>query len=214
MATVKRNELIHRLLAGRCELCGGSAGLQVHHIRKLADLNKPGRSERPPWVHLMAMRKRKTLVACETCHQESTPDGPQPSPGNEHWRAVCVERRPYRSGRGRRNRTRTTGTSPAAYFTRRAGLETEHADHGHRVAHPSGKPAEHRPRDLPVSHCHRASSRPNHPPDSASTSHNSLRAGSGPPLYRKNISPVRILSRMYLKYGLPPFDRSRLSIAG
>lgn len=46
MATVKRNELIHRLLAGRCELCEGRIGLQVHHIRKLADLNKPGRSHR------------------------------------------------------------------------------------------------------------------------------------------------------------------------
>lgn len=69
MATVKRNELIHRLLAGRCELCEGTAGLQVHHIRKLADLNKPGRPERPSWMHLMAMRKRKTLVVCETCHQ-------------------------------------------------------------------------------------------------------------------------------------------------
>jgi group II intron reverse transcriptase/maturase len=69
MATVNRNELIHRLLAGRCELCEGRVGLQVHHIRKLADLNKPGRPERPPWVHLMAMRKRKTLVVCETCHQ-------------------------------------------------------------------------------------------------------------------------------------------------
>jgi hypothetical protein len=32
------------------------------------------------------------------------------------------------------------------------------------VAHPTGKPAEHRPRVLPVSHCHRASSPPNHPP--------------------------------------------------
>ncbi len=70
MATVKRNELIRRLLAGRCELCEGSAGLQVHHIRKLADLNKPGTPQRPSWVHLMAMRKRKTLVVCETCHQD------------------------------------------------------------------------------------------------------------------------------------------------
>jgi len=70
MATVKRNELIHRLLARRCELCEGRTGLQVHHIRKLADLTKPGRTERPPWVHLMAMRKRKTLVVCETCHQD------------------------------------------------------------------------------------------------------------------------------------------------
>jgi hypothetical protein len=70
MATAKRNELIHRLLAGRRELCEGRIGLQVHHIRKLADLNKPGRPERPSWVHLMAMRKRKTLVVCEQCHQD------------------------------------------------------------------------------------------------------------------------------------------------
>lgn len=70
MATVKSNELIRRLVAGQCELCEGRIGPQVHHIRKLADLNKPGRPERPSWVHLMAMRKRKTLVVCEKCHQD------------------------------------------------------------------------------------------------------------------------------------------------
>lgn len=70
MATARRNELIHRLLAGQCEMCEGRTGLQVHHVRKLADLNKPGRPERPRWVHLMAMRKRKTLVVCERCHQD------------------------------------------------------------------------------------------------------------------------------------------------
>ena len=70
MATARRNELIHRLLAGQCEMCEGREGLQVHHVRKLADLNKPGRPERPPWVHLMAMRQRKTLVVCERCHQD------------------------------------------------------------------------------------------------------------------------------------------------
>jgi group II intron reverse transcriptase/maturase len=70
MATVKGNELIRRLVAGRCELCEGRIGLQVHHIRKLADLNKPGRPERPSWVYLMAKRKRKTLVVCEQCHQD------------------------------------------------------------------------------------------------------------------------------------------------
>jgi hypothetical protein len=70
MATAKGNELIRRLVAGQCELCEGRIGLQVHHIRKLADLNKPGRPERPSWVHLMAKRKRKTLVVCEQCHQD------------------------------------------------------------------------------------------------------------------------------------------------
>jgi AI2M/AI1M-like HNH endonuclease/type II intron maturase len=70
MASAKRNELIHRLLAGRCELCEGTAGLEVHHVRKLADLNKPGRRDKPPWMHLMARRRRKTLVICRRCHED------------------------------------------------------------------------------------------------------------------------------------------------
>jgi len=70
LATAKRNELIHRLLAERCEICQSRTGLQVHHIRKLADLDKPGRPEKPEWVRLMAKRKRKTLVVCERCHQD------------------------------------------------------------------------------------------------------------------------------------------------
>jgi hypothetical protein len=57
-ATARRNELIRRLLAGQCEMCEGREGLQVHHVRKLADLSKPGRPERPPWVHLMAKDPR------------------------------------------------------------------------------------------------------------------------------------------------------------
>jgi hypothetical protein len=39
-------------------------------VRKLADLNKPGRPGRPAWIHLMAKRKRKTLVVCTHCHQD------------------------------------------------------------------------------------------------------------------------------------------------
>ena len=101
LATVKGNELIHRLLAGRCELCESRVELQVHHIRKLADLDKPGRPERPGWVRLMAMRKRKTLVVYEACHRTSTPDGLQPPPGNENWRdQVCEETRQHGSGKG------------------------------------------------------------------------------------------------------------------
>ncbi|MGH3722425.1 MAG: N-6 DNA methylase, partial [Pseudonocardiaceae bacterium] len=60
----------------------------------------------------------------------------QPPTGNDHWRAVCAERRPYRSGRGRRKRTRTTGTSPAAYFTRR-GATRKRTQPGHLAAWPT-----------------------------------------------------------------------------
>ncbi|MDJ0347549.1 reverse transcriptase domain-containing protein [Streptomyces sp. H10-C2] len=65
------NELIQRLLAGSCELCGSPKRLEVHHIRKLADLNKPGRTEKPAWVRMMAMRRRKTLVICRPCHENT-----------------------------------------------------------------------------------------------------------------------------------------------
>jgi hypothetical protein len=70
MASTKRNELIHRLLAERCEICDARTNLEVHHIRKLADLNRPGRRDKPAWVHLMAKRRRKTLVICRQCHED------------------------------------------------------------------------------------------------------------------------------------------------
>ena len=63
-------EVVKRLLAGRCELCGVQGTIQVHHIRKLADLHRPGRREKPAWMKLMAMRRRKTLVVCRPCHEE------------------------------------------------------------------------------------------------------------------------------------------------
>lgn len=69
-ATTQGNELIHRLLAQRCELCQSPTRLEVHHVRKLADLDKPGRPERPSWTRLMAKRKRKTLVVCSRCHHD------------------------------------------------------------------------------------------------------------------------------------------------
>jgi group II intron reverse transcriptase/maturase len=69
LATTRGNELIHRLLAGGCEMCGARSNVEVHHVRRLADLNRPGRREKPAWVKLMAMRRRKTLVVCRACHE-------------------------------------------------------------------------------------------------------------------------------------------------
>jgi group II intron reverse transcriptase/maturase len=64
-----RTELIQRLLANECELCGSTENVEVHHIRKLADLRKryKGRAM-PAWARHMAARRRKTLVACRICH--------------------------------------------------------------------------------------------------------------------------------------------------
>jgi group II intron reverse transcriptase/maturase len=64
----RRKELIARLLTGRCEMCGYTGTVLVHHIRKLTDLEKPGQPEQPDWMKLMAKRRRKTLVVCQACH--------------------------------------------------------------------------------------------------------------------------------------------------
>ena len=67
--TVRRKELVTRLQAGQCELCK-QTGMVVdaHHVRKLADLERPGQPQ-PVWDQLMARRRRKTLVVCASCHK-------------------------------------------------------------------------------------------------------------------------------------------------
>jgi len=68
--TARQNEVVRRLLAGGCELCGVNGQVEVHHIRKLADLRQEGRREKKAWIQLMAMRRRKTLVVCRQCHED------------------------------------------------------------------------------------------------------------------------------------------------
>lgn len=63
-----RTEILERLLADVCELCGSTSDVEVHHIRKLADLKGKGGRELPGWKKLMIARQRKTLVACRACH--------------------------------------------------------------------------------------------------------------------------------------------------
>lgn len=75
-----RNELIKRLLADTCELCGSKKNIEVHHIRKMADLNRKGRKEKPLWVKRMAERRRKTLVVCADCHESIHRGDVQPHP--------------------------------------------------------------------------------------------------------------------------------------
>jgi group II intron reverse transcriptase/maturase len=73
--TVKRghhSELIQRLLAGYCELCGSTENIEVHHVRAMKDLNTyPGR-EKPEWVKRMIALRRKTMPLCRTCHEDVT----------------------------------------------------------------------------------------------------------------------------------------------
>jgi hypothetical protein len=72
-------EIIKRLLADTCEICQHNGEVQVHHVRKLADLAGPGPLQ-PQWAKAMANRRRKTLVVCSSCHghiHTGQPDPPQ-----------------------------------------------------------------------------------------------------------------------------------------
>jgi Reverse transcriptase (RNA-dependent DNA polymerase)/Type II intron maturase len=73
-----RSEVVQRLLAQACELCGATENCEVHHVRKLADLSQPGRREKPLWVRRMAARRRKTLVTCQRCHEAIHRERPSP----------------------------------------------------------------------------------------------------------------------------------------
>ena len=74
---VRRKELVTRLLANRCELCRNTDGISVHHVRRLADLHRPGQPQ-PAWAQQMAKRRRKTIVVCRSCHD--TVHAGQPTP--------------------------------------------------------------------------------------------------------------------------------------
>jgi group II intron reverse transcriptase/maturase len=65
---VVKSQLIDRLNAEECEMCGYIGDVEVHHVRALRDLNKPGRKNKPAWVHKMAAMNRKTLIVCRECH--------------------------------------------------------------------------------------------------------------------------------------------------
>ena len=66
--TIPRRELLDRLQANTCELCGSRHKVQVHHIRKLSDLKVKGQREKPTWLKVMSAMRRKTLIVCERCH--------------------------------------------------------------------------------------------------------------------------------------------------
>lgn len=66
----KRSELLQRLLADECEVCGAVGNIEVHHIRALKDLKVKGRREKPLWMQIMSTRRRKTLMVCRKCHDD------------------------------------------------------------------------------------------------------------------------------------------------
>ena len=63
-------DLVHRIQADTCEICGSQENCEVHHIRKLSDLKRRwrGRKDKPIWVKRMIAMQRKTLIVCRNCH--------------------------------------------------------------------------------------------------------------------------------------------------
>jgi group II intron reverse transcriptase/maturase len=91
-----RTDLIQRLLADECEICGSMDRIQVHHVRKLADLKQrwQGRREKPRWVQYMLARRRKTLVVCHDCHtaiHAGRPTRTRPTQDPADWTSTTGE---------------------------------------------------------------------------------------------------------------------------
>ncbi|KAA8480082.1 group II intron reverse transcriptase/maturase [Arcticibacter tournemirensis] len=60
-----RNSLIARLQTEKCEQCGATEKLEMHHVRKVKDLK--GKQD---WEKRMIARNRKTLAVCSKCHDK------------------------------------------------------------------------------------------------------------------------------------------------
>ena len=65
-----RSEVVQRLLAQKCSICGATDKIEVHHIRKLRDIKQKGCKECPEWMIKMSARQRRTLVVCRQCHEK------------------------------------------------------------------------------------------------------------------------------------------------
>jgi hypothetical protein len=53
--------VLDRMNADRCEVCGREGNCEVHHVRKLADLHRVGRKDRPWWIQRMIALRRKRV---------------------------------------------------------------------------------------------------------------------------------------------------------
>lgn len=64
----KRSEVVERLLADQCELCGSEGKIEMHQVRKFADVQIKHGKEIPKWKREMSMKRRKSLAFCTDCH--------------------------------------------------------------------------------------------------------------------------------------------------
>ena len=88
-----RTEVLERLLADTCELCGSHDHVQVHHVRHLKDLQKHRGKPVPAWVQKMDRAPPKDpgcLPQLPRCYPRGSPRR-SARRGLKHWRAGCSE---------------------------------------------------------------------------------------------------------------------------
>lgn len=66
----QRTEIVERLLANKCELCGSKDSIEMHHIRKLSDIKPKNGKPVEKWKYQMIARQRKSLAVCQKCHNK------------------------------------------------------------------------------------------------------------------------------------------------
>ena len=104
----ERTELVKRLLADPCELCGSRENVEVYHVHKLADLEK--RKKERPWWFVTSVTELST--------QDSPGDRePEKHLGMNNWKAQCGESRTLRLAEGPTEKGCNRSTSLAAYST-------------------------------------------------------------------------------------------------
>jgi hypothetical protein len=66
-----RHQILDRINANTCKLCGSNENIEIHHVRKLKDIRQryARRGDKiPNWVLAMSSVNRKTLIVCKKCH--------------------------------------------------------------------------------------------------------------------------------------------------
>lgn len=67
--TQQKYEILNRLYKKECEYCRlKNSDLEVHHIRRLKDLQK--KKHKAAWEIRMCSQRRKTMVLCRECHDQ------------------------------------------------------------------------------------------------------------------------------------------------
>ena len=76
-AKATHTEIVQRLLADKCEICGKTGAIEVHHVKAIKNVMGP-KNARTDWKRYMASRQRKTLAVCHGCHSLISAGKPLP----------------------------------------------------------------------------------------------------------------------------------------